>query len=180
MSHAKAETLRPAPGVSPDQSLQSSSVQQQEPKSQTSARSALYANGGARERAARADLDRTNGNPKSRSRLYGRSGDPLASRASFQPVEADSMIIVRVELLSASTGWTTELARMHICNEGGTATRGDYGAYALRGCNTETLDKSWHNESYVHTGKVKNHARLSEHVWNLVGKALHSMGYKHD
>lgn len=88
------------------------------------------------------------------------------------------MIIVRVELLSAISGETTELARMHICNEGGTRTHGDYGVYMLRGRDTEALDKSWRNERYTHTGKVTNHARLSEHVWNLVGKALAAAGYK--
>ena len=88
------------------------------------------------------------------------------------------MIIVRVELLSAISGKTIELARMHICNEGGTNTRGDYGVYALRGRNSEQLDAAWRAESYTHTGKVKNHARLSAHVWNLVGKALSAAGYK--
>ncbi len=88
------------------------------------------------------------------------------------------MIIVRVELLSANTGETTELARMHICNEGGSRTRGDYGVYALHGRDTETLDHSWRNETYTHTGKVTNHARLTEHVWNLVSKALVAAGYK--
>ena len=28
------------------------------------------------------------------------------------------------------------------------------------------------------TAKVKGHARLQEHVWNLVGKALAAAGYK--
>ena len=88
------------------------------------------------------------------------------------------MIVVRVELMSAITGQTTELARMHICNEGGTGTRGDYGVYVLRGRDRDALDKSWRNERYVHTGKVEGHARLSEHVWNLVGKALTAAGYK--
>jgi hypothetical protein len=90
------------------------------------------------------------------------------------------VIIVRVELLSAITGETTELARMHICNEGGTRTRGDYGVYALTGRDKETLDASWLSNRFTHTGKVKNHARLSEHAWNLVGKALNAAGYKHE
>ena len=72
MSHA-TQKVRTAQSQGQDQSQQPPTVQQQEPKSQMSARSALYANGGARERATRADLDRTSGNPKSRSRLYGRS-----------------------------------------------------------------------------------------------------------
>ena len=90
------------------------------------------------------------------------------------------MIIVRVELLSADTGRMVELARMHICNEGGTDTRGDYGVYVLRGRSKDQLDRSWLASTHTKTGKVKNHPRLSEHVWNLVGKALHAAGYKHD
>ena len=88
------------------------------------------------------------------------------------------MIVVRVELMSAVTGQTTELARMHICNEGGTNARGDYGAYVLRGRDKEALDRSWRAETYTKTAKVKSHARLKEHVWNLVGKALAAAGYK--
>ncbi len=89
------------------------------------------------------------------------------------------MIIVRVELLSAVTGKTVELARMHLCNEGGTDARGDYDVRVLRGRSKEQLDKSWGSETYTRRGKVLGHARLSEHVWNLVGKALHACGYKH-
>jgi len=90
------------------------------------------------------------------------------------------MIRVTVELLSANTLETTELARMYICNEGGSHTRGDYGVYVLRGRSAEQLDRSWHQQSYTHTGKVTGHARLSEHIWNLVGKALNAAGYKHE
>lgn len=89
------------------------------------------------------------------------------------------MIVVHVELLSAITGETTELARMHICNEGGTRTRGDYGVYVMRGRDTAALDNSWRNQTFSKTGKIVNHPRLAEHVWNLVGKALHAAGYKH-
>ena len=88
------------------------------------------------------------------------------------------MIIVRVELMSAITRETTELARMHICNEGGTAPLGDYGIYVLRGRDKEALDRSWRAETYTKTAKIKGHARLREHVWNLVGKALAAAGYK--
>jgi hypothetical protein len=84
------------------------------------------------------------------------------------------MIIVRVELLSAITGETTELTRLHICNEGGTVSRGDYGVYVLKGEGKEALDTSWRNGTFTMTGKVKNHARLSEPVWSLVEKALHA------
>lgn len=90
------------------------------------------------------------------------------------------MIRVRVELLSANTGEATELARLHICNEGGTNTKCDYGVYVLRGRDTEALDRSWRNETYTKTVKVRGHDRLAEHVWNLVGKALNAAGYKHE
>lgn len=90
------------------------------------------------------------------------------------------MIIVRVEVLSAITGKTTELARMHICNEGGTQTRGNYGVYILRGRSKTRLDKSWINSHISRSGKVTNHPRLIEHVWNLVSKALNACGYKHE
>lgn len=84
------------------------------------------------------------------------------------------MIVVRVELHSVTTLKITEIARMHICNEGGTHTRGDYSATVLRGRSKEAFD----NNPMVHKlGEVKNHARLSLHVWHLVAKALSSMDY---
>lgn len=87
------------------------------------------------------------------------------------------MLIVRVELLSAVTGETTELARMHICNEGGDQNLGDYGVYVMRGRNEVALSKSWLSRSFTKTGKVERHARLREHVWNLVAKALSATNY---
>ena len=83
------------------------------------------------------------------------------------------MIIVRVELHSAITGETTELARMMIDNIGGSQNLGDYRARTYRGRNTEALNRG----SVQREGRVLRHARLREHVWNLVGKALSSMGY---
>lgn len=85
------------------------------------------------------------------------------------------MIVVRVELHSAITHKITEIARMDICNEGGGSQHGDYGVYIMRGRDRETLAKRT-----VHkTAKVLHHARLREHVWNLVAKALDSAGYGH-
>lgn len=83
------------------------------------------------------------------------------------------MIVVRVELHSAVTGQVTELARMHICNEGGTATKGDYGVETLRGRDKTALDK----RSVQRSGKVTSYPRLSIHVWHLVARALVAMGY---
>jgi hypothetical protein len=84
------------------------------------------------------------------------------------------MIVVRVELHSAVTGKVEELARMHICNEGGSNTLRDYGVYVLRGRSREALDRR-----HVHrTGKFGKFPSLRVHVWNLVLCALVAAGYK--
>ena len=83
------------------------------------------------------------------------------------------MIIVRVELLSAITGRTTELARMHICNIGGTATQGDYSCATLRGRSKDALDRRVPQRS----GFVRKYPRLAVHVWHLVARSLVAMGY---
>ena len=83
------------------------------------------------------------------------------------------MIVVRVELHAFSTREVTELARMHICNIGGTRTLGNYSVETFRGRSTADLDKLIGQRR----GTVKNHPRLRDHVWNLVGKALASVDY---
>jgi len=83
------------------------------------------------------------------------------------------VIVVRVELWSAITGETTELARMHICNTGGTRTRGDYSVRTLRGRCAADLDKG----VVSHAAEVKDYPRLAIHVWNLVARALRAMRY---
>jgi hypothetical protein len=85
------------------------------------------------------------------------------------------MIIVRVELLSAITGKTTELARMDLCNIGGTRNSGDYSVQAMRGRDHATLSKRIAQRE----GKVLGHPRLSQHVWYLVAKALKALSYDH-
>lgn len=92
------------------------------------------------------------------------------------------MIVIRVELWSAITGEKTELARMVIDNVGGTAYRGDYRCRSLRGRDEDALDRSMRTINTTQAGvqregRVEGHARLREHVWNLVAKALASMGY---
>lgn len=83
------------------------------------------------------------------------------------------MIVVRVELHSAITGERTEIARMNISNIGGSDAIGNYRCETLRGRSSHDLDRGT-----VHRkGKVLSHPRLSQHVWNLVGKALSGMGY---
>ncbi len=84
------------------------------------------------------------------------------------------MIIVRVELWSAITGKTTELARMAICNTGtGDIRHGDYKGMSFRGRSKEQLD----NQTPMKVGEIKNWPRLDFHVWNLVAKMLKEMGY---
>lgn len=83
------------------------------------------------------------------------------------------MIIVSVQLLSAIDGSVQEIARMEICNEGGTTNLGDYGCRTLRGRSTQQFGQRTTQRS----GKVLRHPRLREHVWNLVQKSLASMGY---
>lgn len=87
------------------------------------------------------------------------------------------MIVVKVELWSAIDGQTTELARMTIDNIGGTATRGDYRTRTLRGRSEEALHRAMLTDGVQREGRVFGHARLKEHVWNLVAKALVGLGY---
>ena len=83
------------------------------------------------------------------------------------------MIIVRVELHSAITGKTTELARAHICNVGGTNEIRDYDVRTLRGRSARDLDQ----HVVQRKGKVMGHPSLRLNVWHLVAKALAGMGY---
>lgn len=91
------------------------------------------------------------------------------------------MIVVKVELWSAVNGQKTELARMVIDNIGGTENTGDYRCRTLRGRSEQALGKAMlyiaARSSVTREGKVLGHARLREHVWNLVAKALSGMGY---
>lgn len=84
------------------------------------------------------------------------------------------MIVVRVELHSANTGKVSELARMKICNEGGTPQLGDYGVYVMRGRSKEQLDKG----TVQRSAQFGKYPRLSLHVWNLVLCALVAASYK--
>ncbi len=85
------------------------------------------------------------------------------------------MIIVRVELVSAITGQTTELARMQISNDGaGTVTHGSYDGVTFRGRDREALDQG----TVSRTGRVQNFPRQSTHVWSLVARMLATMRYR--
>ena len=83
------------------------------------------------------------------------------------------MLVIRVELHSAITRKVTEIARMNICNIGGTSTRGDYHGETFRGRDRKTLDCG----TVSRAAEVFNHPRLAQHVWNLVAKMLAAMGY---
>jgi hypothetical protein len=83
------------------------------------------------------------------------------------------VIVVRVELHSAVTGETRELARMIVDNVGGTKKRGDYRCRTLRGRNPAAFDQ----RIVQREGQVRNYPRLDLHVWNLVARALAGMGY---
>lgn len=83
------------------------------------------------------------------------------------------MLVVRVELHSAITRQITEIARMHICNEGGTAERGDYDVKTLRGRDKAALDK----RVVTRQGNVRDYPRLAIHVWHLVYEALKATNY---
>jgi hypothetical protein len=83
------------------------------------------------------------------------------------------MIIVRVELHSAITRKVTEIARMKICNAGGSVERGNYYVATLRGRSKEQLDRG----EVTREGDVRDYPRQSIHVWHLVARALLAMGY---
>lgn len=83
------------------------------------------------------------------------------------------MIVVRVELHSAITGQVSEIAQMHICNIGGTNTKGDYSCATLRGRSKEAFAR----RTAQRTGFVRGYPRLAIHVWHLVARSLVAMGY---
>lgn len=85
------------------------------------------------------------------------------------------MIRVRVELISAVTGKVTELARMHISNDGsGTVTRRNYDGQTFIGRSTDQLDRQRVSKS----GRLMNFPSEQLHVWNLVARMLQQMGYR--
>jgi hypothetical protein len=83
------------------------------------------------------------------------------------------MIVVRIELHSAITKRVTELARMHICNVGGSRQIGDYFARTYRGRSSEQLSRA----IVQRQASVRNYPRLKLHVWHLVARALIAMKY---
>jgi len=87
------------------------------------------------------------------------------------------MIVVKVELWSAVTGATTELARMEIANDGKHTVEhrnfGDYDCRTLRGRSTEYFNK----RTTMRETRLLHWPRTAKHVWNMVQLALTQMGY---
>jgi hypothetical protein len=91
------------------------------------------------------------------------------------------MLVVRVELHSAITRHTTEIARMIIANDGtGDSTRGNYWARAAKGETPENMLPAaiMHASRKLRHVEVKDYPRYSKHVWNLVARVLAAMKYK--
>lgn len=86
-----------------------------------------------------------------------------------------TVIVIKVELHSAITGNTTELGRMIIANDGeqGNGSLGDY--VVKLGRKGQSDVQIWKKPQ--REGAVKGHRRLALSVWNLVAKALHSVGH---
>jgi hypothetical protein len=87
------------------------------------------------------------------------------------------MIVVKVELWSAVDGSRQELARMMINNVGGGGDKRSYETRTYRGRSEKALHRAMLNDTTTRRGKVKDHPALSQHIWNLVAKALKGMGY---
>lgn len=89
------------------------------------------------------------------------------------------MIVVKVELWSAVTGKTTELARMTLDNQGVSEDMkvGDYRARTFRGRSAKALTRAMVEGHVTRESKVIGHRRLDLHIWHLVAKALKNMGY---
>jgi len=80
------------------------------------------------------------------------------------------MIVVKVELHSAITGKITEIARMHIWNDGtGNRLHGNYGGETFRKGSATTVQRN---------GRVEKYPRRLLHVWCLVARMLKNMDYK--
>lgn len=91
------------------------------------------------------------------------------------------MIVVRVELHSAITGKTSELARMIVWNDGTAETHrtGNYEAFALRKGAKYKTDRDV-REKATRSVAIKGYPKKALHVWNLIAEALIGMGYARD
>lgn len=85
------------------------------------------------------------------------------------------MIVVTVELWSAITGQRSQLAKMHICNEGTSDNPrvGNYRATTFVGRDEGALSRG----TVSKIGTFGGWRRLDYHIWNLVRRALEECGY---
>jgi hypothetical protein len=92
------------------------------------------------------------------------------------------VLVVRVDLHSAITGKTTEIARMIIANDGtGSPGRGSYWGRAAKGKveGDQMIPAAiMYEPRKLRHAEVKEYPRKSLHVWNLVARMLKSMDYK--
>lgn len=112
------------------------------------------------------------------------------------------MIVVKIELVSARTGITSELGRMVLCNDGtqmdpslaGPPDRGDYDVYLGKRGEADrvhsklngTMDECWIDhevsvavhEKPLRTASVKDYPRLAYSVWVLIARALKALEIK--
>lgn len=80
------------------------------------------------------------------------------------------MLVVKVELHSAITGEVSEIGRMRIINDGTAPDRrGNYNIELMRRGANHRVQRS---------GRVFDHPRLTQSVWQLVAKALESVKVK--
>lgn len=86
------------------------------------------------------------------------------------------MLVVRIELHSAITGEVTEIGQMIICNDG-TSRDPRVGNYDVRLGRRDVADihKNYHDP--LRQGSVVGHRRLSRPIWDLLAKALSSVGF---
>lgn len=92
-----------------------------------------------------------------------------------------TILVVRVELHSAVSGEISEIARMIIANDGtGERLRGNYWGHAAKGDTKNHMIPAviLHPSRKLNYAEVKDYARNSLHVWNLVKRMLDAMGYK--
>lgn len=80
------------------------------------------------------------------------------------------MVVVKVELHSAITGEVTELARMHISNDG-TSNKPSIGNYRVATLRAPAFRR------HQRESDVANYRRKTRPVWDLVALALSRMGY---
>jgi hypothetical protein len=91
------------------------------------------------------------------------------------------MLVVKVELWPHGQGGTnvSTIATMVIANMGGTMTLGDYSA-VIAADGSQPSDPHALFARFDRRAEIKGHPRLARPVWNLVSKALASLGFAND